>query len=126
MELHLVLWSSPYMLVCVVLGLVLCRVAMTLERYSGRYSCERHRDRHPACQRDPVTVIKSVSISTFPNVHFAVHLRQRLTLSNTFLTKPLLNKYVWPSGTTCVVVCDRICAILSVFVCLTLGLFLAD
>jgi hypothetical protein len=30
-------------------------------------------------------VIKSVGISTFPNVHFAVPLRNPLTLSNTYL-----------------------------------------
>ena len=37
--------------------------------------------------RDPVTVTKSVSISTIPNVHVAVHLRHKLTLSNTFLNE---------------------------------------
>jgi len=39
--------------------------------------------------RDRVTVIESVSSSTFPNVHFTVHLCHRLTLSNTLLTQPL-------------------------------------
>ena len=54
---------------------------------------EAHRSTSVSLARH-VTVIKSVSISTTPNVHFAVHLRQRLTLSNTLLTKPMIGDHV--------------------------------
>uniref|UniRef100_M4C257 Uncharacterized protein n=1 Tax=Hyaloperonospora arabidopsidis (strain Emoy2) TaxID=559515 RepID=M4C257_HYAAE len=48
---------------------------------------------HLFLTRDLVTMTKPVSISTFPNVHFAVHLRHQLTLGNTFLTTSLVGSH---------------------------------
>ena len=79
--------------VCVWVECVFCCPGDVAQMVERSLSMREVQGSIPCFSIDHVTVIKSVGISTFPNVHFAVCLRNPLTLSNTFLLSFILVLY---------------------------------